>query len=361
MRALVLVLVLVLSLCGCAIAHERTAASDAFVVLDGGLDASAVPDASASPDTCADRCALGRSELVIAPPPARRAGFSILLQVPHASTDGTRILATAEVTSARGGIGMSDVLTYDANGAPRAFFTSDVPYVLGDEPGLTESLDIGSYALGRVVGEVGRFANDFFEIVRSDDRDGVSPDAPIDVPLPTPDPAFAMFEAARDGARAVRFDDHRGIVVYATTEHEAHEVDVIPFVQGLNSIAPFPRLSPSGRMAALRVGDDRTILTVVDLDARSTHAFHVDDMGAIAFLDDTRLLLLARGASSLAVLDLALASVTEIDVRLPGADPDHIFDSIDVSTNAETFVTSEHASGSLRVIRCDRALLALRR
>jgi len=61
------------------------------------------------------------------------------------------------------------------------------------------------------------------------------------------------------------------------------------------------------------------------------------------------------------VLELDSGFTPIIDLGLVADGFDDAFETIDVSANAETFVTTEHGGARVRVIRCDPALLALRR
>lgn len=377
MRVSVGLVLAVLALGGCALAHERGASDDAAITASDAapaIDAGGATDTGRETDTgirfdaSVDACAAGRSEAVIVAPRARRAGYSILFVWPRASSDGTRVAASAEVISDRqGGIGMSDVLTYDAGGgAPRAFFTTDLPYVLGSMGGLEEYLGGGGFAGARVYGEIRRFRNDRFDVVRADDADASVPDAPTHVPLPSPDPTFSIFELAREGDRAVRFDDHLGVVVYAVTPGALAQIAQFAVPEGLALIGPGPRLSPSGRLASFRSGGDLRVLTVIDTTtgATRTHTLPLD-AGAIAFLDDTRMLVLPRHPSDptrprVLAVSLADDAITSLDLALPAdaASTDHFLDAIDVSADAETFVTTEDGGRRLRVVHCDPALRA---
>lgn len=361
--------VLGLFLLGCSLAHER-GAPDAGEVSDAATPTDTAPaqdDAVVDPNPCAS----GRQEVVLDAPAARRSGFYVLLMQPRVSASGARVAANAEVVSrTQGGIGSSDVLTYDASGgAPRAFFTTELPYVLGTTGGLEEYLAGGGFAAGRVFGEIRRFANDRFEVVRSDDTTPSPTDAPIDVALPPGVPTFSLFDIAQEGERAVRFDDHRGVVVYAVAGDVITEARVVHPPDGIALLGPSPRISPSGRMAVFRSGTDARILTALDTEtgASQTHVVP-SEVGAIALLDDTRVLVLPRRADDAAhpmlwVVSLVGDPATPLDLGLPSEPPDtsHLTDAIDVSPNAQTFVLTEEGGRHLRVVRCDPALLALAR
>jgi len=136
-------------------------------------------------------------------------------------------------------------------------------------------------------------------------------------------------------------------------------VQVVPAPIALG--APAPRLSPSGRLVVYRGVDDHALVRVLDLDTLGSRTFPTGDLRAVAFLDDQRLLMLPGVGAQLGVLELDSGFTPIIDLGLVADGFDDAFETIDVSANAETFVTTEHGGARVRVIRCDPALLALRR
>lgn len=91
------------------------------------------------------------------------------------------------------------------------------------------------------------------------------------------------------------------------------------------------------------------------------------ELGAVAFLDDERVLTLRRRAADpahplLVALDRGTGAVTRLDVglRAESARPE-FFSELAVSGHGELLVLSEDQGRRLRVIRCDPALRAFAR
>ena len=340
----------------CAEAHGRAAAA-----ADGGAvaDAAASSDARSAP---VEPCSEGRSESTIAAPAARRAGYHVLLQRPRVAASAERIAALALVVSdTRGGMGVSDLVTFGHDGSEtRAFFTSDVPYVIGTEPGLEEYVGGGGFSGDRVYAEIRRFDVTRFDVARSEDM----PDAPaeprLSATLDPSDTAPPHFEMANDGARAILVTERGGLVVYDTTRGSLEVVDRAHESDRLQTWLPSPRLSPRGSRVAFARSGAPTTLTVRELETRDERS-HALPPGvvSIAFLGEDHVLLLSRsGDGTLGVLDLRDGSSRSLALGLPLAG-DRFTESLDVSADGRTLVVTEEQGARLRVVRCEPSLVAI--
>ncbi len=353
-----------LALClisGCADFHTRGPFVDAGPLVDARSLPLADAGADVGPDAFVAPCAGGRVDTWITPPPARRAGYHVLLHQPRVASASDRLSAVALVISdSRGGMGISDVLTMASDGSDvRAFFTSDVPYVIGSGP-LEEFIGSGGFFEGtRVYAEVRRFDVTRFDVARSDDTATASPDERLSTPLDPSDTGPPHFEMARDGARAVYLSNRRGLVVFDASEGALRELERTHVGEPVLSFFPSPRLSPSGARVAFVISDARRTVHVREIGSDAERTYELDlDPTALAFLGEDRLVVMGRaGEGTLDVVDLRDAAIDRLALDL--ARGDHFFEALDVSVDGRLLVVTEEQGARLHVVRCDPALVSI--
>jgi hypothetical protein len=347
-----------LSLGGCADFHTREPSADAGATADAR---SREADAVVGPDAVVPPCAAGRVDTWITPPPALRAGYHVLLQRPRVASASDRVSAIALVVSdSRGGMGISDVLTMATDGSDlRAFFTSDVPYVIGSGP-LEEFLGGGGFFDGtRLYAEVRRFDVTRFDVARTDDAAAATPDARLSTPLDPSDTGPPHFEMARDGSRAVYLGNRSGVVIFEASADALRELERSHVGEPVLSFFPSPRLSPSGARVAFVVGDARRTVHVREVGGGGERTYELDvDPTALAFLGEDRLLVMGRaGDGTLDVVDLRDATLDRLALDL--ARGDAFFETLDVSVDGRLFVITEEQGARLHVVRCDPTLVSI--